>query len=43
MKVGVDPAKDPHVAILEQATRPDKLLEQIDQTIKESEATETSA
>ena len=39
-KVGVDPAKDPHVAVLEQAIRPDKLLEQIDQTLNESDATE---
>ena len=41
-KVGVDTTKDPHVAVLEQATRPDKLLEQIDETIKESADTEAS-
>ena len=29
-KLGVDLAQDPHVEVLEQATRPDKLLEQID-------------
>ena len=33
-KVGVDTTKDPNVAVLEHATRPEKLLEQIDQTIE---------
>ena len=31
-KVGVDPSEDPDVKVLEQATRPEKLAEQIDQT-----------
>jgi len=31
-KVGVDLANDPEVAALEEATRPEKLLQQIDQT-----------
>lgn len=35
-KVGVDTSRDPHVAVLEQATRPDKLLEQIDETIEKA-------
>jgi uncharacterized membrane protein len=30
VKVGVDPAKDPDVSVLEEATRPEKLIEQID-------------
>lgn len=30
-KLGIDPARDPHVEVLEQATQPDKLLEQIDE------------
>ena len=36
-KLGVDPTKDPDVAVLEQATRPEKLVEQIDESIKEAE------
>ena len=35
-KLGVNADKDPNVAVLEQATRPDKLLEQIDATISET-------
>lgn len=37
-KLGINPDKDPAVAVLEQATRPDKLVEQIERTITESEA-----
>lgn len=32
-KLGVDPDKDPHIAVLEQATRPETLLAQIDETL----------
>jgi uncharacterized membrane protein len=35
-KLGVDPTKDPDVEVLEQATRPEKLVEQIDESIKET-------
>ena len=35
-KLGVDPTKDPEVEVLEQATRPEKLVEQIDESIKET-------
>lgn len=35
-KLGVNPDKDPNIAILEQATRPEKLLAQIDETLKEA-------
>jgi uncharacterized membrane protein len=34
-KLGVNPGKDPTVAALEQATQPDKLVEQIEKTIAE--------
>ena len=30
-KVGVDVAQDPHVGVLEEATHPEKLVQQIDQ------------
>jgi uncharacterized membrane protein len=36
-KLGVNPGKDPTVAALEQATQPDKLVEQIERTITETE------
>lgn len=36
-KLGVDPADDPNIAILKQATRPEKLLEQIDESVKEQD------
>ncbi len=39
-KVGVDPSQDPDVAVLEQATRPEKLAEQIDASVKEEERRE---
>lgn len=35
-KLGVNPNKDPNLAILEQATRPEKLLAQIDENLIES-------
>jgi len=35
-KLGVDLDKDPHIAILEQATRPDMLLAQIDATLNQA-------
>jgi uncharacterized membrane protein len=35
-KLGVDPNKDPHIAILEQATRPETLLAQIDETLNDA-------
>lgn len=34
-KLGVNSDKDPNIAILEQATRPEMLLSQIDKTLKE--------
>ena len=34
-KLGIDPDKDPNIAILEQATRPEKLLAQIDKHLNE--------
>jgi len=37
-KLGVDPSEDPDVEVLEQATRPEKLVEQIDATIKKVDA-----
>ncbi|MEA3210353.1 MAG: hypothetical protein QOE70_3410 [Chthoniobacter sp.] len=36
-RLGVDPTKDPDVEVLEQATRPEKLVEQIEATINESD------
>ena len=35
-KLGVNPDKDPNIAIIEQAPRPEKLLAQIDETLKEA-------
>ena len=35
-KLGINPDKDPHIAILEQATRPERLLAQIDETLHEA-------
>ncbi len=37
-KLGVSPGKDPDVGMLEQATRPESLLNQIDQSFKEGES-----
>lgn len=37
-KLGVDPTADPDIAVLEQATRPEKLVKQIDESIREAEA-----
>jgi uncharacterized membrane protein len=37
LKVGVDPDADPTVSVLEQATRPEKLIEQIDESVKQTE------
>lgn len=37
LKLGVDPHKDPSVAVLEQATRPEKLVEQIDRSAQQIE------
>jgi len=37
-KLGVDPSVDPNVAVLEQATRPQQLVEQIDESIRQSES-----
>jgi len=36
-KMGINPDKDPSVTVLEQATRPEKLIEQIDQSAEESD------
>jgi len=36
-KLGIDPTADPDVTILEQATRPDKLVEQIDRSAADIE------
>jgi len=36
-KLGVDPTEDPEVEVLEQATQPEKLAKQIDESITESE------
>jgi hypothetical protein len=36
----VDAKTDPDVEVLEQATRPDKLLEQIDQSVDQVQADE---
>ena len=39
-KLGVDAKTDPDVEVLEQATRPDKLLEQIDQSVNQVQSNE---
>jgi uncharacterized membrane protein len=39
-KLGVDPNEDPTLTVLEQATRPERLVEQIDESIKEAEERE---
>ena len=36
-KVGVDPSRDPSVSVLEQATQPEKLIEQIDANVTEGQ------
>jgi uncharacterized membrane protein len=38
-KLGIDPNDDPSISVLEQATRPEKLVEQIDHSIQEAEET----
>ncbi len=40
LKLGVDPEKDPNVGILEQATRPEMLVAQIDESIEQAEKLE---
>jgi len=40
-KLGIDPTDDPDVAVLEQAIRPDKLIEQIDRSAEETEKIKT--
>ena len=42
-KLGVDASGDPSVAVLKQATRPESLVEQIDESIKEVEDGEGKA
>ena len=42
-KMGVDPKEDPDIEVLEQATRPEKLVEQIDASIEDAEADEEKA
>jgi uncharacterized membrane protein len=37
LKMGIDPNTDPTIAVLEQATRPEKLIEQIDESVKQAE------
>ncbi len=37
LKVGVDPRSDPSITVLEQATHPEKLIEQIDASVRENE------
>jgi uncharacterized membrane protein len=39
-KLGVDPNDDPTISVLEQATRPERLVEQIDESIEEAENSE---
>ncbi len=39
-KMGVDPAEDPDVAVLEEATRPERLVEQIDESVRQKEQSE---
>lgn len=36
-KVGIDPDRDPEVAVLEQSTRPDALVKQIDASVQEAD------
>jgi uncharacterized membrane protein len=38
-KVGARTDDDPHLQVLEQATRPEKLVEQIEETIKQNSQT----
>jgi uncharacterized membrane protein len=42
-KMGVDSKEDPDIEVLEQATRPEKLVEQIDTSIEDAEADEQKA
>lgn len=37
-KIGVDSGQDPTVSMLEQATRPEKLVEQIEATVSKGES-----
>lgn len=39
-KLGVDPNDDPTISVLKQATRPERLVEQIDESIEEAEKRE---
>ena len=41
-KIGVDPERDPSVNVLEQATRPEKLVEQIDTSFANSQEQKAS-
>ncbi len=42
-KLGINAGDDPSISVLEQATRPERLVEQIDESIKEAEEVETEA
>ena len=42
-KVGADVSQDPTLAVLEQATQPEKLVEQIERTIDTTEERQTPA
>ena len=39
-KLGVDPNDDPTISVLKQATHPERLVEQIDESVREAEAGE---
>ena len=42
LKLGLDPSGDPTVAVLEQATRPETLLKQIDESIEKAESEDSN-
>ncbi len=42
-KMGVGPAEDPDVAVLEEATRPERLVEQIDESVRQKDQSEDEA
>jgi uncharacterized membrane protein len=42
-QVGVDPSDDPEVAVLEEATRPDELVKQIEESVEKAEQDEKKA
>ncbi len=42
-KLGINAGDDPSISVLEQATRPERLVEQIDESIKEADEVETEA